>query len=154
MWYSVPQTNQGHRWYCASTQAMNLSLVGLVVAGTIYDYQNKPTALTATGTLTIAQLLTSIVTIISATEISMTLPTGTLAHAGMIGVPSSSLAINQGFEWSIMNLGSSSGAFTLVAGATHTTVGAMVVAIGTSSRFITRLSATNTAIAYRLCLKH
>ena len=71
---------------------MNLALDGFVVAGTIYDYQHTPTAITATGTLTIAQLLTSITSITSAAAISMSLPTGTLAHAGMIGGLSSSLA--------------------------------------------------------------
>ena len=110
-----------------------------------------PTAITATGTLTIAQPLTIIITITSAAAISMTLPTGTLAHAGMIGGSSSTLAINQGFEWSIIKLGNTSGAITLVSGTTHTTVGAMVIAIGTSARFTTRHSATTTVITYRLC---
>jgi hypothetical protein len=87
----------------------------------------------------------------------MTLPTGTLTHGGMIGGSgvsgglTSTVAINQSIEWSIINLGTSAGAVTLAPGsAAHTIVGSATVAIGTSAIFRTRISAKDTAITYRI----
>lgn len=115
--------------------------------GVEYTEQPTPTALTATGTLTIANLQTKIITVTSTTAVSLTLPTGTLTDAGIIG---GSLASNMAFEWYIVNLGSSSGAVTLVAGTGHTIVGATGVAIATSAQFRTRKTAANTYVTYRI----
>jgi hypothetical protein len=115
----------------------------------LYLQQGAPTAKTATGTLTIAELLTLLLTCTSTTAVSLTLPTGTLTDAG-ITVAGGSLANDRGFEWSIVNLGSSSGACTLVAGTGHTIVGNAVTAISTSSRWLTRKTATNTFVTYRI----
>ena len=68
----------------------------------------------------------------------------------MIGGQTRTLPINQSLDWSIINLGTTSGAITLLAGTAHITVGSMVVAIGTSAQFRTRLPAANTVLAYRL----
>src|SRR4051812_42211865 len=93
-------------------------------------FQDTPTAINTTATLTIAQLLMFIITCTSTTAVSLTLPTGTLADAGIIGA---ALSTNFSFEWSLINLGSSSGAVTLLVGQTHTIIGNAVTAIGTSS---------------------
>jgi hypothetical protein len=113
----------------------------------MYFTQGAPTAVNSTATLTIAQMLTFIITCTSASAVSLTLPTGTLTDAGILG---GALANNFSFEWEIINLGSSSGAVTVVAGATHTIVGNAVTAISTSSRWRTRKTATNTFITYRI----
>lgn len=110
-------------------------------------FQDTPVAVNATATLTIAQILMFIITCTSTTAVALTLPTGTLADAGII---SGTLANNFGFEWFIINLGSSSGAITLLAGTGHTIVGNAVTAIGTSSRWRTRKTATNTFVTYRI----
>ena len=112
-----------------------------------FGTQPTPTALVATVTLTITQLLTGIVTSTSAVAVSLTLPTGTLTDAG---VAAPALPVNGCFDWAIINTGTVSGAVALVAGTAHTIVGAAVVAIGTSAGFRTRKTAANTFVTYRL----
>jgi hypothetical protein len=115
--------------------------------GIILMNQQTPTAVTATGTLTIANLLTQIITSTSATAVSLTLPTGTLSDAGVSGGTS---AVNTSFDWSIINTGSASGDVTLVAGTAHTIVGSATVTVGTSGKFRSRKTATNTFVSYRV----
>ena len=117
----------------------------------MYDSQGYPIAKTARAIFTVNELLTCLITITSASAVSMTLPTGTDTHTGMVGGNVGTLVIDQGFEWTIINLGNTSGAATLVASTNHTTVGSMVIAIGTSARFMTRCTAQNVVITYRLC---
>ncbi len=107
--------------------------------------QGTPTAKTGTATLTIAELRTGIVTATSASAVGITLPTGTLTDAGVGNPP-----IGSSFDWSIINLGSSSGAVTMNAGTDHTYVGGSTVAITTSAMFRTRKTAANTYVTYRL----
>lgn len=109
--------------------------------------QATPTAKSATATLTIAELLNTIITTSGTTAISLTLPTGTLADAG-ITLPS--LPIDSYFDWHIINTGTSAGAVTLLAGTTHTIVGNAVVAISASAHFRTRKTAANTFVTYRI----
>jgi len=115
--------------------------------GIVLMNQQTPTAVTATGTLTIANLLTQIVTSTSATAVSLTLPTGTLSDAGVSGGTS---AVNTSFDWAIINLGSAVGDVTLVAGTAHTIVGSVTVTVGTTGRFRSRKTATNTFVTYRV----
>jgi hypothetical protein len=119
----------------------------LITTNTNYIYQPTPTAVTATTTLTIAQLLTGIITSTSATAVSLTLPTGTLTDGGILG---GLLPINQAFEWSLINLGSSAGAVTILVGATHTIVGSATVSISASARFRTTKTDVNTFVTYRV----
>lgn len=109
--------------------------------------QGTPTAKTADATLMIAELLTKIITATSASAVALTLPTGTLTDAGILG---GTMPVGYSFDWNVINLGSASGAVTMTAGATHTYVGAAVVAISTSARFRTRKTAANTFVTYRL----
>ena len=112
-----------------------------------YQIQPTITTLSATATLTIAQLLTYIIQVTSASAVSLTLPTGTLTDAGILnglGV------VNNSFAWRIINTGSASGAVTLSAGTGHTYVGSVTVAIGTSAQFQTVKTATNTFVTYRI----
>ena len=115
--------------------------------GIVLMNQQTPTAVTATGTLTIANLLTQIITSTSATAVSLTLPTGTLSDAGVSGGTS---AVNTSFDWSIINTGSAVGDVTLVAGTGHTIVGSVTVTVGTSGSFRSRKTATNTFVTYRV----
>lgn len=112
-----------------------------------FDQQPTPTALAATATLTIAQLLTGIVTTSGTVAITLTLPTGTLTDAG---ITAPALPINGCFDWAVINTGTSAGAVTLAAGSAHTIVGGAVVAIGTSAGFRTRKTAGNTFVTYRM----
>lgn len=109
--------------------------------------QPTPTAISATATLTIAQLLGAIITVSGTTAKTLTLPTGTLTDAG---ITSPALPVNGCFEWTIINTGTSSGAVTMAAGTGHTLVGSATVAIGTSAGFRTRKTAGNTFVSYRI----
>ena len=112
-----------------------------------FDQQPTPTALSATATLTIAQLLTGIVTTSGTVAIALTLPTGTLCDAGVTGP---ALPVNGCFDWTVINTGTSSGAVTVAAGTGHTLVGSATVAIATSAGFRTRKTAANTFVSYRM----
>ena len=112
-----------------------------------FDQQPAPTALAASTTLTIAQLLTGIVTTSGTVAITLTLPTGTLTDAGVTGP---ALPVNGSFDWAVINTGTSSGAVTVAAGTAHTLVGSAAVAIGTSAGFRTRKTAANTFVTYRV----
>ena len=112
-----------------------------------FDQQPTPTALSATATLTIAQLLTGIVTTSGTVAITLTLPTGTLTDAGVTGP---ALPVNGCFDWAAINTGTSAGAVTVAAGTGHTLVGSATVAIGTSAGFRTRKTAANTFVSYRV----
>ena len=120
-------------------------LASTTAAGIEVIQQPTPTAVNATATLTIAQLLTLIITATGTVANSMTLPTGTLMDAGF-----NAIATNQAFDWSIINTGSSAGAVTVLAGTAHTIVGSATVAITTSGRFRSRRTAATTWVTYRI----
>jgi len=122
-----------------------VATVGTVSFGVAYKSSPAPSAINASATLTAAQLLTGIVTTTSAVAVAFTLPTGTLTDAA---VPLG-LAINTAFDWSLINLGSASGAITVSSGATNTLVGNATVAIGTTAGFRTQKTAANTYTTYR-----
>jgi hypothetical protein len=127
-------------------QDSNATVLAAVTAGGILlQQQPAVTTVNATATLTIAQLLTEIITATSTTAVTMTLPTGTLMDGGF-----ASISTNQSFDWSIINLGSSAGAVTLSAGTSHTIVGSATVAISTSAQFRSVRTAATTWVSYRI----
>jgi len=118
--------------------------------------QGSPTALTTSATVTIAQLLTGIITgthTAGATQ-TYTLPTGTLTDAGV------TMAIGDSFDWVLINLSAAAAdTVTVAAGTDHTVVGSMVVAsahsttgavYGNAAQFRTRKTAANTFVTYRI----
>ena len=114
-------------------------------------WQNQPavTAISTAGanTLTIAQILTNIITVTQTAAVTLTLPTGTLVDAGVQG---GVLAPRASMDWSVINLGTSSGAVTIAAGTNHTYVGSTSVPIGTSALFRTVKISTNSFTTYRV----
>lgn len=110
--------------------------------------QPTPNAQTATVTLTIANLLTGVITATSVTAVAFTLPTGTSTDAGVL---SGTAAVDTSFDWYVINLGSALGAVTMTANTDHTYVGNATVAVSTSAQFRTRKTAANTYVTYRLC---
>jgi pheromone shutdown protein TraB len=109
--------------------------------------QPAPIVKAASATLTIAELMGRRIQVTGTVAVNLTLPTGTLCDAGMA---SGNLAVDQAFQWSVMNTGTVSALTTLLAGTGHTIIGSALVAIATSGLFETRKSATNTFITYRL----
>jgi hypothetical protein len=113
--------------------------------------QLAPVAQTTTVTLLANDLMSGIVTATqsSGATVAYTLPTGTLTDAA------SNLQINEGFEWSIINLSTGANTITLTAGSGHTIVGNAIVGVASSSvsgsaRWYTRKTAANTFVTYRL----
>ena len=127
--------------------ATNSVNVGAIDAnGVEYGMQPTPTAVNATATLTIAQLLTTIITSTTAAAVTGTLPTGTLTDGGVLG---GNAVNNTSFDWSVINTGASN-SFTVAAGSAHTLVGSGTVSALTSGRFRTRKTGSNTYVTYRL----
>lgn len=113
--------------------------------GATFGVQAAPTAVNATATLTIADLLAGLITSSTAAAVTGTLPTGTLTDAG---VTNPAMAINDCFDWVVVNTGGAN-AFTVAAGTDHTLVGSGAVAANSSQRFRTRKTAANTFVTYR-----
>jgi len=113
----------------------------------IYDranYQTTPGALNATGTLTAALILGGIVTSSTAAAVTATLDTGAIMDAVI------DMDVDDSFVWSAINTGDAN-AFTVTAAASgHTIVGAGAVAASTSGRFLTRKTAADTYVTYRI----
>lgn len=137
--YSAYIENEGVNSHFVTSWQAGRSIYG-------YEHAPTPTAKTASATLTIAELLTKIITATSAVAVALTLPTGTLTDAG---VPAP-MPVDKAFDWTVINLGSASGAVTITAGAGHTFVGNAVVAIDESATFRTRKTAANTFVTYRM----
>lgn len=136
--------------------------VDLIVAGDLYVRgianfgQPTPTAGVGSATLTIAQLLTMIVTDTHATAATATytLPTGTLTDAGV------DMAVSDCFEWTLINLSAAAAdTATVAAGVGHTLVGLGTIPSahattgglsGNAGTFRTVKTAANTFISYRV----
>ena len=132
--------------------ASNLQLSGgaannLQNLSNIFAIQPTPSAVNASATLTIAQLLTRIITVNSAIAVAFTLPTGTLTDAGILN---GLLLVNQSFDWNIVNIGSAVGIITVSGGTNNTLIGSGTIAIATSATFRTVKTATNTYNTYRV----
>ncbi len=119
-------------------------------------HQPTPTAKTTAATLTIAELLTGVITgthAAGATQ-AYTLPTGTLCDAGC---PPST---DEGFDWYLINLSLNAvDTITVTAGVAHTIVGNPIVqssnastggVYGNGSHWRTRKTAANTFVTTRL----
>ena len=119
--------------------------------------QGTPTAETVSATLTIAELLTKIVTgthSAGATQ-TYTMPTGTLMSGGV------ATATGDSFDWSVINLSAAAlDTVTIAAGVDHTLVGNGVVASahsstggdgrGNSATFRSRMTGATTWVTYRI----
>jgi hypothetical protein len=107
------------------------------------DTANSNTTTTATA----SSLLNGIRTGTPAADIDLQVPTGTNMDAAF-----TRLAANQSFEWSIINLATAASGFdiTVTANTDHTVVGNTKVTGETSGRFLTRKTAANTFVTYRL----
>lgn len=123
--------------------------------------QPTPTAKTTAATLTIAELLTGIITgthTAGATQ-AYTLPDGSLIDAAFLAARVS-LEADDSFDWTLINLSAAAlDTITVTAGTTHTIVGNPIVQsahvstggiYGNSSRWRTRKTAADTFVSYRM----
>ena len=105
--------------------------------------QADPVALNATGALTAAAIMSGLVTSTTAAAVTGTLPTGAVMDAA------NTFAINDAFFWSVVNTGPNT--FTIAAAASgHTFIGSTTIATGVSHRYMTRKTAANTFVSYRI----
>jgi len=123
-----------------------VQITGGTVAATMIPAQPAPTALTASATLTTAQIQTQIIQVTSATAVALTMPTGTVIDGAIVPIIDANTAI----DFWIINTGSASGAVTLSGATGSTLVGSGAVAISTSAFFRLRRTALNTYSLYRL----
>jgi len=126
--------------------------------GRMWQAQPNPTAETGVATITVADILTRIVTITHTTgsTVALTLDTGTAMDAG----DPAALGTDAGIEWSILNLSAAAAdTATLTAASGHSIVGNPIVQsehvstggiYGNSARFLSRRTAANTWITYRI----
>lgn len=103
--------------------------------------QGAPGVLDATGALTVAMMVSGIVTS-AAAAVTGTLPTGAVLDAAL------DMDIGESFDWSVIKVGAN--AFTLAVAAGHTIVGLLAIATATSTVLRTRKIAADTFETYRI----
>lgn len=136
--------------FSASTQVIVTAglydvLYNLGTAPVVYEranYQPVPGTLNATGTLTAALILGGIVTSTTGAAVAATLDTGATIDAAL------TIGIGDAFVWSVINTGGNT--FTVTASTGHTIVGVAAVVTVTSARFLTKKTAADTFVTYRL----
>lgn len=126
----------------AGSQCVYVNVGASAVVFERQNYQPTPGTLNATGALTAALILGGIVTSTTGAAVAATLDTGTVMDAA------GTFAIDDSFDWTVINTGAN--AFTVTAAAGHTIVGVAAVATVTSGRFRTRKTAANTFVTYRI----
>jgi len=142
--YSNIPSNTGRWNFYAAGGAPNY-FAGDVRTNTVFTARTAPANSNVTATATAASLLDGLRTGTPGANINLTLPTGTNMDAAF-----QDLQNNQSFEWSLINLAAATHVITVVANTAHTVVGSMGVAAASSGRFLTRKTAANTFISYRI----
>jgi hypothetical protein len=142
--YSAVPSGTGRWNFWAQSTAPNY-FAGDVRSNTVLTARTAPANSNVTATATASSLLDGLRTGTPTANINLTLPTGTDMDAAF-----QELQTNQSFEWSVINLAAATHVITVVANTAHTVVGNMGVNANSSGRFITRKTAANTFITYRL----
>jgi hypothetical protein len=122
-------------------------LVNIGASASVFErqagpYQPTPGTLNATGALTAALILGGIVTSTTGAAVAATLDTGTVMDAA------ATFAVDDSFDWTVINTGGNT--FTVTAAAGHTIVGVAAVLTVVSAVFRTRKTAANTFVTYRI----
>ena len=106
-------------------------------------YMGTASAVNTSATLTVANLLSQVITSSTAAAVTGTLMTGTVLDAG------SSFNVGDAFDFTVINTGGTN-AFTVATATGWTLVGSMTVALSTSGRFRFQKTAANTFTMYRM----
>lgn len=115
--------------------------------GTIFSAQPTVPSKSVAATLTGAELLSRIIRYTGAAA-SLTLPTGALLDTAITTQVGTALAVNEAFEFTVVNTGT--GTATIATGTGITLVGAMTVPLATSGSFRVHKTAASTFTVYRL----
>lgn len=121
----------------------NPTFTGRVSTPFVVKTQATPTSKSTAATLTVSEVLASIIQYTGSAD-NLTLPLGTSLETAF----TPALAVNDSFDISIINTGS--GAVTLLVNTGVTSIGNLVVSNGTSACFRIRKTASNTFIIYRI----
>jgi len=117
-----------------------------------FNVMSAPTLVTATATITAAQILSRVLVTQTSTGITLTFPTGSNIDAEL---PSNS-PVGTSFQFTIVNAGNSTGAVTLGAAPAGLTfyiaVTTSTIAINTSRTYLFRKTATNTFDVFTLSM--
>jgi hypothetical protein len=130
------------------TERMRIDSVGntYVETGNLWQYSPAPTALAAGANAgTAAQLRSGMFSAAQTTAVTLTMPTGTAIDTGFAAP-----AVDIGFYFYVINTGSALGDVTVAVNTGVTSLGSLVVAVGTSAQFRLRRTLANTYIMYRL----
>ena len=118
-----------------------------VETGNLWQYSPAPTALAAgANSASATNLQGGMFSAAQATAVTLTMPTGTAIDTGFPTAPN----VDIGFYFYVINTGSALGAVTVAVNTNVTSLGSLVVAIGTSAQFRLRRTAANTYVMYRL----
>jgi hypothetical protein len=141
------------------TAGSGVTIDGAVIRdGAFHGVQGDPIAETGVATITIADILTGLVTVSHATgsTIALTLDTGTAMDTGM----PASFGVGSYIDWTLINISAAAAdTATVTAAAGHSVVGAMICqsahttiasVSGNALLMRSRRTATNTWITYRL----
>jgi hypothetical protein len=143
--YSDLASATGRHNFYANGTAPNY-FAGDLRTNTVVTSRHAPANSNISATATASSLLDGLRTGTPTGNITLTLPTGTDMDSAF-----QDLQANQSFEWSVINLAAATHLITVTAAATgHTVVGNMAVAANGSGRFITRKTAADTFISYRI----
>lgn len=133
------------RWNFYATGTAPNYFAGDIRTNTALTFRASPANSNSSTTATATSIRDGIRTGTPASNIDLQLPTGTNMDAVF-----QELQANQSFQWSAINLASATHSITVTANDDHTVVGNMIVAAATSGRFLSRKTAANTFVTYRI----
>ena len=131
-----------------ATERMRIDSSGntYVETGNLWEYSPAPTALAAGANAgTAAQLRSGMFSAAQTTAVTLTMPTGTAIDTGFAAP-----AVDIGFDFYVINTGSALGDVTVAVNTNVTSLGSLVVTIGTSAQFRLRRTVANTYVMCRL----
>jgi hypothetical protein len=131
----------------SNIETLTANLGSILYNNVMYKYHSASATQHTTSTLTIDQMLKTIVICTSSSSITLTLPNNTSTQNGMKD-GSSEATFNSGFEWSMLNTGTEG--VIIAGGLNHGIYGRAVVNADTSARFYTKIGGGSAAYTYRL----
>ena len=124
-------------------------MVGTVfIGGILFNNLSTITCVNNGKSFNINELLNGVIQVGGSANTIFTLPAGTAVYNAINTVLTTFL--NKSFEWSIINIGSFTCTLSTASATGHTSVGSAIIVSGASGRFVTRLTAINVAITYRI----
>ena len=116
--------------------------------GILFKHLSTITSVNNGKTFGINELLNGVIQVGGTAHTICTLPAGSAVYNAIDTVLTSIL--NKSVEWSSINLGTFTCTLSTATATGHTIIGNSIIISNTSARLITRLTAVNVAITYRI----